>query len=767
MQNYNIKSIFGVAKIELNTMFYSPVAWLVLVIFAFQVGLTYAQEMDTYIHSQGLGYDIFGATSGLFAMTNGIFPAITDYLYLYIPLITMGLMSKEYSSGSIKLLYSSPIKNSSIIVGKFVAMMVYGLALMAVIMLYFIYSIIVIKDIDFTLVLSGMLGIYLLLCVYSSIGLFMSTLTSYQVVVAIGTLAVLGFLNYIGSVGQDIELVRDITYWLSLTGRVQDMIKGLICSEDVIYFITIVIFFLALCILILNSQRISGSKKIMVFKGFALLASVVVIAFVTSRPIFRFYVDTTDNQKNTLSEESIDILNKIDAPLTLKTYVNILGANSFLGMPSYVMADIEFYERYLRFKPKMKIEYIFYYKKLPGSSFEGRYPGKTDVEVVEAICKKSKIDFKKVKTYEQIEKDIDLSGENYGYVRVFERGDNGARSFLRVYGDREKLPRESEISVALKKLITKCPLTAFVENNTDRLIDVSGGRGFNMFSIKKDFRNSLVNQGFDVCTINLDEVNIPEEVSILVIADTRTPLSPQAMEKVNQYISKGGNLYILADRNRQESMAQITEPLGVKFEKGLLIEFFQDINPSIIAGNITEESLTIMPSFSDLIGSRVIMPTAVGINYDNVKDFITVPIVSTGKEAWSEMVTTDFVEYTPKCVETDGEEMKRYTTVLGMYRKIGDKEQRIVISGDSDCISDEEFSTYRPFNKANFGLISGPFRWLSNDVFPIFVTKANPRDDRVRLPIEWRSTIKMATTILPSTLLLIIGLFIMIRRQRG
>lgn len=48
----------------------------------------------------------------------GVFTTMQNYLYFYIPLLTMSLVSKELSSGSIRLLYSSPITNTQIIVGK-------------------------------------------------------------------------------------------------------------------------------------------------------------------------------------------------------------------------------------------------------------------------------------------------------------------------------------------------------------------------------------------------------------------------------------------------------------------------------------------------------------------------------------------------------------------------------------------------------------------------------------------------------------------------
>lgn len=83
----------------------------------------------------------------------------------------------------------------------------------------------------------------------------MSSLTSYQVVAAIMTLVVLGLLSYVKNLWQEFELVREITYWLSISGRSGEFIRGLICSEDVIYFITVSALFLVLTVIRLQANR--------------------------------------------------------------------------------------------------------------------------------------------------------------------------------------------------------------------------------------------------------------------------------------------------------------------------------------------------------------------------------------------------------------------------------------------------------------------------------------------------------------------------------
>ena len=227
-------------------------------------------------------------------------------LYLYIPLLTMGLMSQEYNRGSIKLLYSSPVTNKQIIFGKYLSMIIYALILVAILSIYYLFTACTIKNIDHPFVLSALLGVFLMICAYAAIGLFMSTLTSYQVVAAVGTLAVLAVLNYIGNVGQDIPFVRDITYWLSISGRADTFFKGMICSEDLLYFLLVIALFITFSILRLQAERTKRSTPQNILLYGCVIIITLMIGFLSARPAFRCYYDATEMKENTLTKNSLE-----------------------------------------------------------------------------------------------------------------------------------------------------------------------------------------------------------------------------------------------------------------------------------------------------------------------------------------------------------------------------------------------------------------------------------------------------------------------------
>lgn len=127
---------------------------------------------------------------------------------------------------------------------------------------------------------------------------FMSCLTSYQMVAAMGTLAVLSVLNFIGSVGQDMAFVRDVTYWLSISGRAEEFVNGLICSEDVLYFIVVVVLFLAWSIIKLQADRQKKALSATVGKYVGIFGIVVLIGYFSSRPVFKVFYDATRTKVN-------------------------------------------------------------------------------------------------------------------------------------------------------------------------------------------------------------------------------------------------------------------------------------------------------------------------------------------------------------------------------------------------------------------------------------------------------------------------------------
>ena len=433
-----MKIIYKIAKAELQSLFFSPIAWLILILYTFQTGIDFAGLIDGVMKSKEMGYGATNATSRFFGGWEGVLTIVQGYLYLYIPLLTMNLMSRELGSGSIKLLYSSPVTNVQIILGKYLSMVVYALVLVGILLLYVLVGAFIIKDFDYSQVFTGLLGIYLLICAYAAIGLLMSSLTSYQVVAAVGTLAVLSLLTYVQGWWQDVEFVRDLTYWLAMPGRSQEFLFGMICSANIIYFFLVIALFLAMAIIRLQSRRQKSKWTVTWGKYLGIWAIALLIGYVTSRPAFRSYYDATTTDQNTLTPNSQKIIGQMDGKLKMTTYVNLLDKYFWIGLPARVNEDLKLFEQYVRFKPDMEMEYVYYYDtpSVPAYHEEGNL---TMEQQAKKMMKINDLNPKLFLTPEQIKAKIDLSGEHNRVVRELEYNVTAETEEYTVYNDNIKI----------------------------------------------------------------------------------------------------------------------------------------------------------------------------------------------------------------------------------------------------------------------------------------------------------------------------------------
>ncbi|HVK46623.1 MAG TPA: Gldg family protein [Pseudobacter sp.] len=764
-----MKTVFNIARAELQSLFFSPVAWLIIIIFTFQCSMGYTTVVESWQTYFAQGYKSTGVSMDVFANpVTGLFSSVLNYLYLYIPLLTMGLMSREFQSGSVKLLYSSPVTNMHIILGKFLSMLIYALILIAILMVYVLFSWKVVKEFEIGAVLTGVLGIYLLICAYAAIGLFMSSLTSYQVVAAMGTLAVLAALNYVGGLWQDIEFVREITYWLAIGGRVSWFVLGMFASEDFFYFIIVMLLFLSLSIIRLNAARQKTRFAGSAGKYFAVISIALLLGYISSRPILMFFNDATSNKFNTLTPNSQEVIKKLKGPLTITTYVNMLDdQNLYIGVPRAVMADMYRFRQYTRFKPETKLKYVYYYDSIKNPGMEKRYPNMSSRERMQKIAEHYNMNEDMVIGPDEIRRQIDLAPEGKIFVRSIQRG-SGEQTFLRIFDDPMVFPGESEITAALKRLsMEKLPKAGFLRGHGERDNTLEGDRNYNRFAQDKPFRYSLINQGFDVADVMLDK-EVPADVNILVIADMRVSLTPAEQQYLENYIARGGNLLIAGETRRQQAMEELIAPLGVRFAKGQLVVQSKTNLPDFILSRPTADAKDLIYILGEMHKRKsvVTMPGAVGLEYSTDKGFDVAPLLMSDSLSWNETETTNFIDDTVKLNPAAGEIQKAWPTALALSRKVGNKVQKIMILGDADCISNGEISISRQnVRAANFSLISSAFFWMSDNEVPIDVRRPDSKDDEMSLDRHSMLTTKIALVWVMPGLMVMIALIGWIRRR--
>lgn len=760
-----MRAIYKIAKSELGTLFYSPIAWLILVIFVFQIFSCFANLLEYSVNMKTLD-QVQGYQSYMLFVIGGFAPYMTiqSTLYLYIPLLTMGLMSREYSSGSIKLLFSSPISSLQIILGKYLSMLIYGLIMMGSVLVLVIVGYFSIKDFDLSLVLSGWLGLYLLMATYAAIGLFMSTLTSYQIVAALGTLTLISFLNFIGSLWQHIEGVREVMYWFSLKGRADEPIRGLICSEDILYFILVSGMFLGFSVLKLQFARQSCSMSVKVGKYVGLVACVALFGYISTIPQLKCFYDATANKDRTITPNSQEILKQVDGGLTITSYVNLLDKFGYLGMPSNWFNTRNIFETFTRFKPETKLKSYYYYDNAAGANASREEMDKA----IERLVLTSDINSKSILTPEQMREKIDLSAEEYRYVFLLER-ENGQKAFLRMYDDQGKYPSEAEISAVLKTMISKSPRIAFLGGHGERSIHDRSGVNYTSFTTVLDSRGALINQGYTPCTLTLSAGgDIPADIDVLVIADLRKALTDDELIQVKRYIERGGNLVVLGEPRRPEYIAPVLEQLGLAFVPGVLVQPHEGYAADYLWVTFTPEGAELEPIFARMVelNNVLTMLSATAIYETENVGFEAIPVFTTGTmKCWNELETKNFSLEDPTLNEAIGEKENAYVTGYALRRDVKGKEQRVFVLGDADCISNAELGVDREFRRSNYALIDGMFRWLVYDEYPIDISRPAAKDNDVYLTPAGYAWVKIFLRWVCPAILVLLGCLIWFSRR--
>ena len=543
-------------------------------------------------------------------------------------------------------------------------------------------------------------------------------------------------------------------------------VRALSCSEDILYFIIVIAVFLGFCIIKLQSGKQRTTWYMVFSKYVGVFIVAIFLGYLSSRPMLKFFHDSTANKIKTLTKSSQDIMSQMTGDLTITTYVNLFEDNCWSGLPISRNGDIGRFAQYIRFKPDIKMKYVYYYDRTYNhAALQQRYPGLSDEEIVEKLCETMSLNPKMFMKPEEFHKIIDLSDEYNRFIRVLER-ESGEKTFLRVYEDNQKHPHEREISAAMKRLVMDLPKVGFVQGHGMRDIGKTGDLDYYNFAHNKIFRYSLLNQGFDVTSLTLDQ-DVPEDINVLVIAEMKTPFSAEEMERLNKYIERGGNLLVAGDAERQEIMNPVIAPFGVKFLPGRLVQSSEHV-ANLIVGNVTRESCSLNYMFSDMFRLySVTMPDAVALECDTTKGFILTPLLVTpNKGSWIEYKTTDFIDDKVELNPEDGEVEQANLTAVALNRKVGNKDQKIIILGDADCISNGEISRQRSnIVASNYSFINAMFFWFSDNEVPIDVRRQQAEDNSVSLSMDAMAVAKVGFLGVLPILLLICSVFIWVRRR--
>lgn len=241
-----------IARKELQSLFLSPLAWIVLAVVQFIMAWMFLLQLDAFPEAQARYAMLQRTPPGVGDLIVApLFSTASIIMLMVVPLITMRLIAEEKRSGTMALLRAAPVGTAAIVVGKFLAVAVF-LLLLCVLLAAMPLSLAVGTDLDLGRLLSSVLGLFLMMAAFASAGLFMSTLTKHAGVAAVATFGLLLLLWLMNAAGG----ADGVMSWLSLLGHYQAMLRGMFETGDVIYYLVLITAFLAFSVRRLDAERL-------------------------------------------------------------------------------------------------------------------------------------------------------------------------------------------------------------------------------------------------------------------------------------------------------------------------------------------------------------------------------------------------------------------------------------------------------------------------------------------------------------------------------
>jgi len=234
-----VKNVWAVSVRELRGYFLSPLAYVVIALFLALSGYLFALIL----------------ANGRQASLQGLVQNVS-VLYLFIvPAISMRLLAEEQRTGTIELLLTNPVQEWEIVTGKFLASVLLVVVMLGLTLLFPVF-LFVFGNPDIGPMITGYLGILLQAAAFLSVGLWASSLTQNQIVAAIIAFALLLILWLSDNLGQFLGgTVGSIVSYTSVINHFQSFPQGVIQSNDVIYYVTLIVAGIVLSTLSLQSRR--------------------------------------------------------------------------------------------------------------------------------------------------------------------------------------------------------------------------------------------------------------------------------------------------------------------------------------------------------------------------------------------------------------------------------------------------------------------------------------------------------------------------------
>ena len=483
-------------------------------------------------------------------------------LILLIPAITMRSFSEEYKQGTYEILKSLPISTKSILIGKYLG--VVSITILAILPTFF-YAIVLnylsaIGGIDWGATMGAYIGLIALAAVYVAVGVFMSTATKHTIIALLGSIVICIFLY------KGFDWIADLQFFqngydfyirqLGLATHFQNLNKGAISLEDILYFITIILLFGLGAI-----EQLSGKFK------YSWVLLVMLLLNFTSH-LYPLQMDLTKDQRYTISDQSTLLIQSLKQPVKIHLY---LGGELPAHYKKLELATIQFLEQLQQINPSS----ISWQQTVPGALFQDS----ALMLFYDSLQKQGlPIDrFQNTGTITDKKLDqllvpgilIEVEGQKPIAIDL-----RSSKQFFKPYNIVKELPEvdiEASFNAAEALLEYKIVQAIFLMNRTERpSIAYLVGNGEPLDYTVNDLGQSIKNQ-YNLGVFDLKKgFPDPSKINTLLIVKPSQRFSELDQLKIDQFVLAGGNvIWALDPLYAEYDSLRNTDGAYLAFDRGL------------------------------------------------------------------------------------------------------------------------------------------------------------------------------------------------------
>lgn len=278
-----MRNVLAIARREVRTYFTSPLAYVVVGVFLMLCGYIFWASLVRFSAlclQYGNNPYVFNQLNVNDMVIRPLFGSMGVIFLLMIPVVTMRLLAEERRTGTSELLFTCPVTTAQVILGKYLGAAFLLAVMLAATLCYPVLIMATSAPPDMKPALVGYFGVLLMGLSFLGIGLLVSAMTENQIIAAVGAFGALLMLWAIGWVADSAtvtlaSLMNSATFGLweklnlglggptlgellnkvSITEHFQDFRKGLLDTEHVVFYLSVVFFSLFL------TQRVVESRK--------------------------------------------------------------------------------------------------------------------------------------------------------------------------------------------------------------------------------------------------------------------------------------------------------------------------------------------------------------------------------------------------------------------------------------------------------------------------------------------------------------------------